>query len=461
LAARVSPRTVTVLVPAAGVRPRAADVFFVFDLADEAAIELRMSSDPIWDTFLYLFTGSCGAPQEVAFNDDYPEPGTGVARIALARLPAGRYWVVATGYQEWEEGDFTLSAAFSPPAPAPCGDGICDPVGEDRSSCPQDCLGICGDGICEGAENSRNCGDDCSENMPDCGDGECEGPIEDEQSCPLDCTPPLPVDNDTCAEATALTPAAGTNTVTVRGDTRAANRDLRLHCDDRANPAPEVLYTFTLPHEQEVAVHVIGDNLWDTYLYLLGSCGEQAAVLACDDDAGRVGESSLRTQLGAGQYWLAVAGFNAGDAGPFTLTLEWSPQDPACDDPNDQAEDEHGALVVEEDTTASGLICLQDNAWDLYRVRVPAGEAFTVRVQPDGDRQDELWMTARRAPEDGGEVVGEGNAWPGGLSLRNPHDESREVYITLENRGEAESGERSEHIEYIMQFVFYGDGHGG
>ena len=48
-------------------------------------------------------------------------------------------------------------------SPAPCGDGFCDPsVGEDSSTCPQDCPAVCGDGFCDPTtENPSNCPQDC------------------------------------------------------------------------------------------------------------------------------------------------------------------------------------------------------------------------------------------------------------------------------------------------------------
>lgn len=99
-----------------------------------------------------------------------------------------------------------------------CGNGICG-IGEDCSSCPDDCIGgssggtcgscfkgacdgvchpnkdgidcsdcwssyCCGDGVCEGEENSLNCAVDCPVTV--CGDGTCDSD-EDHCSCPGDC----------------------------------------------------------------------------------------------------------------------------------------------------------------------------------------------------------------------------------------------------------------------------------
>lgn len=99
-----------------------------------------------------------------------------------------------------------------------CGNGICD-LGENCSSCPNDCISgvsggscdacfkgqcdgtchpvkenadcadcrssyCCGDGVCEGGEDSINCTIDCPVTV--CGDGTCDAG-EDQCSCPEDC----------------------------------------------------------------------------------------------------------------------------------------------------------------------------------------------------------------------------------------------------------------------------------
>src|SRR5262245_16963635 len=76
------------------------------------------------------------------------------------------------------------SAAFAQGSPL-CGDGFCDRLAEDGSTCPSDC-GFCGDGECAAAdgENSINCWEDCGF----CGDHTCDPTqFEDATSCPDDC----------------------------------------------------------------------------------------------------------------------------------------------------------------------------------------------------------------------------------------------------------------------------------
>ncbi len=71
-----------------------------------------------------------------------------------------------------------------------CGDGTCDDwMGEDSSTCPDDCPGYCGDGYCDdlNGEDEWSCSDDCGEPLY-CGDTTCSYEIgEDEWSCFEDC----------------------------------------------------------------------------------------------------------------------------------------------------------------------------------------------------------------------------------------------------------------------------------
>ena len=56
--------------------------------------------------------------------------------------------------------------------PTACGDGFCNGVvGENCSTCPNDCIGgvlgavVCGNGVCEQGENCRSCPDDCASHL--------------------------------------------------------------------------------------------------------------------------------------------------------------------------------------------------------------------------------------------------------------------------------------------------------
>jgi len=78
-----------------------------------------------------------------------------------------------------------------------CGNAFCE-LGEDISSCPDDCIEggqACGNQVCESPEDVGNCSPDCAGT---CGDGICNDFYEDLNSCAADCT--LVCGNGVCEE---------------------------------------------------------------------------------------------------------------------------------------------------------------------------------------------------------------------------------------------------------------------
>jgi len=89
------------------------DVFYRFTLAEAGIVELTLkaTTEPQWDTFLFLIQGeSCDRntmfANEIANNDDFP--GVGSSWIQYRALPAGTYTVVVSGYSASSFGAFTL-----------------------------------------------------------------------------------------------------------------------------------------------------------------------------------------------------------------------------------------------------------------------------------------------------------------------------------------------------------------
>jgi hypothetical protein len=82
-----------------------------------------------------------------------------------------------------------------------CGNGVCD-IGEDSSSCAQDCQGDCGNGTCDSGEDPASCPSDCH-----CGNKVCDQG-ETPSTCPKDC----PV--STCGDGTCQAPETHKNCAT-------------------------------------------------------------------------------------------------------------------------------------------------------------------------------------------------------------------------------------------------------
>ena len=111
------------------------DVFYRFSLAADALVDLVVEAEG-WDPWLYLLSGTCAAPVEVASNDD---DGGDLrrSRVVARVLEAGDYHVVVAGRSPEEAGDFTLDARFGEPVVCPdgvCADGYARP-GPDNDLC--------------------------------------------------------------------------------------------------------------------------------------------------------------------------------------------------------------------------------------------------------------------------------------------------------------------------------------
>ncbi len=83
------------------------DVFYRFHLDQPTSVELLMTTAPSWDTYLYLFSGTCDPLEELARNDDWN--GSHRSRIFQEQLDAGDYLVMATGYGDSTVGAFDLT----------------------------------------------------------------------------------------------------------------------------------------------------------------------------------------------------------------------------------------------------------------------------------------------------------------------------------------------------------------
>ncbi len=98
------------------------------------------------------------------------------------------------------------------PAPV-CGDAVCNGA-ETNATCPQDGPAVCGDGVCNGTETNATCPQDCP---AVCGDGVCNG-TETDLTCPQDC--PQPASTST---QTPSTSDSSTSTTTTQSSTSATD----------------------------------------------------------------------------------------------------------------------------------------------------------------------------------------------------------------------------------------------
>jgi len=188
---------------------------------------------------------------------------------------------------------------------------------------------ICGDG-------EDNDGDD----LVDCADPDCE----DDATCLGDnCEAPIPLTEG------AIGLADVGLQVVMTGDTTDATAEYAGTCDADTSDSPEHVYAFELTETLFVSVsHDFGGTFYWAAVYLFGGTCETASELACD--VGNSGAAEFGLTLEAGIYYIIVDASYSGDAGPYTLTVDFSTPPLA---------DEVGLCTDGEDNDSDGLIdCL-------------------------------------------------------------------------------------------------------
>ena len=304
--------------------PRANDTWHHFRLERPTTVEALLEGEANWDTYLYLLDGTCDAPTQVLYNDDFPNIGR--SGFAPRDLEPGDYWIVVSGYRADRAGAYTLSLLFEP----------------------------------------------------------------------------VPIPGETCATAYDLSTAGPQQLV---DDTSAYYPDWPA---ERPR-ARDVFYRFELNEETSFGALLQGAANWDTYLYLLGGECDALEVVDFNDDFPNVGVSGLEEQvLQPGTYYLVVSGFVANSAGTYVLDVSFPatglPEDCASAAPipalgtqqvsgdttgaaadwpvgAERAPDTWHRFLLLEPTTVSGLLQGADN-WDTY--------LFLLRGSCDGGLQQEL-----------------------------------------------------------------------
>ena len=371
------------------------DLFYAFNLAEHASvlIELAPAVQPQWDAVLLLLAGECDAPEVVASENASARGGAGV--IDRDSLAPGTYWVAVAGLGDDDAGAFDLNITFGP--------------------------------------------------RRECGDGECTEPGETWRTCPDDCPRPPPPPNDECADAEGL---VVDGMQVVEGDTELAiGPGLAA-----VRAARDVFYAFEIVQPRPVSVLLEASALgWDTFLYLLaGDCDDAQVIASNDDYEGQLWRSYVEQDvLAPGHYLVAVTGYDADNAGPFLLSVDFGePIEDLCDDPEDAAADAAPA-VIHGDVQWDERICLSDNADDYFGVEVPAQWRADVEVIPAEGTTDTLAMYAHDDPAFQDE--GAGGDLRHGIS--NVGRTSSIIWLRVHN-GRGDDDGRAQSVEYQLVATF-------
>lgn len=158
----------------------------VFTAACDGPIDLTLTpQNPAQTLVVAVLDGTKGCAGASCMQAS--APGKGVQKLSVDLKKGLLYYVVVDS--GGKAGDYKIELGCNCNGPVVCGDGKCDAVKEDCTSCPKDCgaCNPCGDGKCvQGLEDCKNCVADCGA-CAGCGDGKCLGGVEDCQNCAADC----------------------------------------------------------------------------------------------------------------------------------------------------------------------------------------------------------------------------------------------------------------------------------
>lgn len=296
---------------------------------------LLLMGDPSWENSALRLSAPV-APNAV---------GTFRATL-VAPVAIGRYTMTWQGYQ----GATTFGAALTAVTEVTCSDGVfCNGAERfvngrcERSASPCDDGATCttdtcdeAQGVCEHTPSATCAGCDAPNCNPSChnracGDDGCGGSCGTclaGQTC-LDGACAVVTTPGTCANPIPLlaTGEALLGSHTITGDSSTGINGTVPLCN-LASAARDLVYTFTLTSDVGIDARVSG---FDTVLSLRsGACADSDPAMHtqpnwCSDDASPPGNygSRIATMLTAGTYFLIVDGYNAQQAGPFTLSVRF------------------------------------------------------------------------------------------------------------------------------------------
>lgn len=201
----------------------------------------------------------------------------------------------------------------------------------------------------------------------------------------------------TCAAPIAIQPGQTVTGNTAEHPARFTGRCLHGENQpdgDEAAPrgtAPEVVYALSLERRQQVTVAMETSGNFDGALYIRqGSCEDDGAEVACNDDEGDTSHSRVSMALDPGQYFIFADGFGAA-RGSYSLTV-------TAQDVPSAAEVCQNAAALAPNTPVTGQLSAQDfniftarcgnNARGpdrAYRLEVPQESRLQLHEESDFD----------------------------------------------------------------------------
>nr|HEX4317520.1 hypothetical protein [Kofleriaceae bacterium] len=349
------------------------DLAYQLDLPATDSLAIGVTSTDFLSLDLALLDATCNAP-ELACDSDTFDGG-----IVESNFPAGRYYLMVDGDDDFETGAFTVTVSGTISEGASC-ESVLATAGALKCALGTTCKGTAGSRTCQVAQ--------CSDGLDNNNDGKidypfdpgCATPSDDSETtvCPGSNCPVCSNGSDDDADGktdfpkdTGCSSAAGKSEVfcskekdvgaaikgtTTTGTLTGAKNNLTLDCDtfDATGPDKTLSLALTAPL---ATLHLDTDastGVEDTILELWDAqCS--APGLACNDDDLTFGLSTVdTTDVPAGNYAVTVQTLDTSDTGAFTVTFSGTlAKGTACTDPLVAA----GALTCAAGSTCTAGVC--------------------------------------------------------------------------------------------------------
>ena len=345
------------------------DIWLSYTPAQDGIVTLTTCNTASYDTDLVVYTGGCGALNQVACNGDGSGCSNFTSIISNFSVTGGTNYMIRVGSFGTTGGSGELEIIFTPGGGTPvevCNNGV-DDDGDGAVDCADpDCAA---DPACTGTpvENCSNGVDDDGDGAVDCADTDCAGDPA--------CGPPSA--GDECVDAIAA--VLGSNAVDTTGATDSTDLSDPSQCSGTflGQFVQDIWYSFTPASDGLLTADLCNLVNFDSDIAIYSGTCDALTQVGCNGDG--PGCSTFTSRLSdlpvtAGtEYIIRVGGWNLGSAGTGILDLSLSTS--SAENCTNGVDDDLDGLTDCEDPDCSG---------DPSCIPFPGDECATALVASQG-----------------------------------------------------------------------------
>lgn len=324
------------------------DIWLSYTPAQDGTVTLSTCNTASYDTDLVVYTGGCGALNQVACNGDASGCSNFTSTISNFTVTGGTNYMIRVGSFGTTGGTGEIEIVFTPGGGTPvevCNNGV-DDDGDGSTDCADpDCAA---DPACTGTpvENCSNGVDDDGDGAIDCADTDCAADPA--------CVPAGP--GDECNDPIAA--SLGSNAIDTTGATDSADLSDGSQCTGTflGEFVQDVWYSFTPASDGLLTADLCNLVNFDSDVAIYsGSCGALTQVACNGDGPGCANFSSRLSDVpvfAGTEYKIRVGGWNPGSAG--TGAMELSLTTSSVENCTNGVDDDLDGLTDCEDPDCSG-----------------------------------------------------------------------------------------------------------